>query len=155
MKDRFMDNSPERLFHAVHRRRHIAVDKMLAQRGVGNIGQPLILSILSRQKDGTIDSQKELAKRLRISPATVTVSLKSMERDGYIKKHVSADDLRCKPISITEKGRQAVKVIDEVYDALDHSMYRGFSLEEMEMISGFYRRIIENLDAVMSGVEES
>ena len=111
-----------------------------------------ILSLLTSNKKY---SQKELAKRLRISPATVTVSLKSMERDGYIKKHVSADDLRCKPISITEKGRQAVKVIDEVYDALDHSMYRGFSPEEMEMISGFYRRIIENLDAVMSGVEES
>ena len=155
MSDRFMDNSPERLFHAVHRKRQTAVDRMLAQRGIGNIGQPLILSILSRQRDGTIDSQKELARLLRVSPATVTVSLKSMERDGYVKKLVSEDDLRCKPIAITEKGRKAVKIIDEVFASLDHGMYRGFSTEEQEMISGFYRRIIDNLDAVMSGNAES
>ena len=148
----FRDGSPERLFHAVHRKRTIAVDKMLSQRGIGNIGQPLILCILSQREDGTIESQKELADILRISPATVTVSLKSMERDGYVKKLVSAEDLRCKPIAITEKGRAAVKLIDEVFETLDHAMYRGFSGQDLEVISGYYRRMIDNLDAVVSGV---
>ena len=151
MATRFKDGSPERLFHAVHRKRRIAVDKVLAQRGIGNIGHPLILSILSQQEGGIIASQKELAKLLRVSPATVTVSLKSMERDGYVKKLVRQEDLRCKPIAITEKGRQAVKLIDDVFETLDHGMYRGFSDGEKQMIAGFYQRILDNLDAVSAG----
>lgn len=147
---RFKDGSPEQLYHALERKHHMAVDALLAQRGVGNIGQPIILTILNQQKDGTIESQKELARRLRVSPATVTVSLRSMERDGYVKKLSNAEDLRCKPITITEKGRQAARLIDEVFEILDHGMYRNFDPEEQVQISGFYRRMIDNLDAVVS-----
>ena len=115
----------------------------------------MILSILSQQKDGTIESQKELARRLRVSPATVTVSLKSMERDGYVKKLSNAEDLRCKPITITEKGRRAAQLIDEVFETLDHGMYQGFSAQDLECISGFYRRMIDNLDTFASSGRES
>ena len=152
---RFQDGSPEQLFHALERKQHMAVDSLLYQRGVQNIGQPMILTILSQQKDGTIESQKELARRLRVSPATVTVSLKSMERDGYVKKLSNAEDLRCKPISITEKGRKAAQLIDEVFETLDHGMYRGFSPEELTRISGLYRRMIDNLDAIVPSEHES
>ena len=152
---RFQDGSPERLFHALERKHHAAVDSLLCRRGIGNIGQPMILTILSQQKDGTIESQKELARRLRVSPATVTVSLKSMERDGYVKKLSNAEDLRCKPITITEKGRRAAQLIDEVFETLDHGMYRGFSADDLECISGFYRRMIDNLDAFASSGRES
>lgn len=142
---RFTDGSPEQLFHVLERKHHAAVDSLLSRNGIANIGQPVILSILSQQEGGTIESQKELAQRLRVSPATVTVSLKSMERDGYVKKLSNAEDLRCKPISITEKGMRAARLIDEVFETLDHGMYRGFSPEELEQISDFYRRMIENL----------
>ena len=152
---RFQDGRPEQLFHALERKHHIAVDSLLYQRGVQNIGQPMILTILSQQKDGTIESQKELARRLRVSPATVTVSLKSMERDGYVRKLSNAEDLRCKPITITEKGRKAAQLIDEVFETLDHGMYQGFSPEDLTRISGLYRRMIDNLDAIVSSEHES
>ncbi len=152
---RFQDGSPEQLFHALDRKHHIAVDVLLDRKGIGNIGQPMILCILAQQKDGTIESQKELARRLRVSPATVTVSLKSMERDGYVKKLSNAEDLRCKPITITEKGRQAARLIDEVFETLDHGMYRGFSPEDLDSIAGLYRRMIENLDHTCAEVPQS
>ena len=152
---RFEEGSPEQLFHALDRKHCIVADQLLTRRGGGNIGQPMILTILSQQKNGTIESQKELARRLRVSPATVTVSLKSMERDGYVKKLSNAEDLRCKPIAITEKGRKATRLIDEVFETLDHGMYRGFSPEELDQIAALYRRMIENLDAMASGTHES
>lgn len=155
MGARFTDGSPEQLFHALERRHHTAVDSLLNKNGLSGIGQPAILSILSQQENGTIDSQKELARRLRVSPATMTVSLKSMERDGYVKKLSNAEDLRCKPITITEKGLRAAKLIDEVFETLDHGMYRGFSPEELEKISEFYRRMIENLSTPHTGEPES
>ena len=143
---RFTDGSPEQLFHVLERKHHAAVDNLLSQ--------PAILSILSQQENGVIASQKELARRLRVSPATMTVSLKSMERDGYVKKLSNAEDLRCKPIAITEKGLRAAKLIDEVFETLDHGMYRGFSGEELERISLLYRRMIDNLEAIGSGKPE-
>jgi DNA-binding MarR family transcriptional regulator len=145
---RFQEGSPEQLFRALDRKHHLAVDSLLARRGIGNIGQPMILTILSQAKDGTIESQKELARRLRVSPATVTVSLKSMERDGYVKKLSNAEDLRCKPITITDKGRRAAQLIDEVFETLDHGMYHGFSQQDLEQIAALYRRMIDNLDAM-------
>lgn len=154
MSVRFTDGSPEQLFHVLERKHHTAVDNLLSQNGLSNIGQPVILSILSQQENGTIESQKELARRLRVSPATMTVSLKSMERDGYVKKLSNAEDLRYKPISITEKGMRAAKLIDEVFETLDHGMYRGFSADELERISQLYRRMIDNLDAFRSEKNE-
>lgn len=151
---RFKDGSPEQLFHALERKHRTAVDNLLSQNGIANIGQPRILSILSQRKDGTIESQKELAKCLRVSPATVTVSLKSMERDGYVKKLSNNEDLRCKPISITEKGLKAARLIDQVFETLDHGMYRDFDPEELVQISQFYRRMIDNLEKVCSGDHE-
>lgn len=144
----FKEGSPEQLFHVLERKHQTAVDNLLTRNGIANIGQPVILSILSQQENGTIASQNELAKRLRVSPATMTVSLKSMERDGYIKKLSNQEDLRCKPISITEKGLQAAKLIDHVFETLDHGMYRGFSGEELERISQLYRRMIDNLETI-------
>ena len=152
---RFQDGSPEQLFHALHRQHSIAVDTLLNRRGLGNIGQPMILTILSQRKNGTIESQKELARILRVSPATVTVSLKSMERDGYVKKLSNAEDLRCKPITITEKGRDAAQRINDVFELLDNGIYQGFSGAELDTVSGFYRRMIDNLDNVVSSTQES
>lgn len=152
---RFLEGSPEQLFHALQRKHAAAVENLLARQGIGNIGQPMILTILAQQKDGTIESQKELARRLRVSPATVTVSLKSMERDGYVRKLSNAEDLRCKPITITEKGLRAAMLIDDVFERLDHGMYRGFSDADLERISGLYRRMIDNLDAISASQQES
>ena len=152
---RFQDGSPEQLFHALHRKRSIAVDTLLSARGLGHIGQPIVLMILSQQANGTISSQKELAERLRVSPATMTVSLKTMERDGYIKKLSNASDLRCKPIAITEKGRCAADQISDVFELLDNGLYEGFSPEEKQTISGYYRRMLSNLDDITSGTRKS
>lgn len=152
---RFEEGSPEQLFHELDRKHRHAIEKMLSRKGLGSVGQPMLLCILAKQPGGTVESQKELAGKLRVSPATVTVSLKTMERDGYVKKLVRPEDLRRKPISITEKGREAVKIIDQVFETLDHGMYRDFSPAELQMISALYRRIIGNLDATVSGMEES
>ena len=152
---RFKEGSPEQLFRVLDKKHRAAIDLLLERKGIGNIGQPMLLCILAQQQDGTIESQKELARRLRVSPATVTVSLKSMERDGYVKKLSNAEDLRCKPITITEKGRRAARLIDEVFETLDHGMYRGFSPEDLSRIAGLYRRMIDNLDQICAGVRQS
>lgn len=142
----FQKDSPESLFREIDHYHRRALDTQMATNGLQDIGQPLILVLLERHGvDGMIESQKELADMLRVTPATVAVSLKSMERSGYVRKLTDENDMRRKPIAITEKGRKALKILDAVFESIDRGMYYGFSLEEREQIAQFYNRIIQNL----------
>ena len=55
---RFTDGSPEQLFHVLERKHHTAVDNLLSQNGLSNIGQPAVLSILSQQENGPLSPKR-------------------------------------------------------------------------------------------------
>lgn len=142
---RFNEQSPEarwRRLDAAHRAAH---DALMARSGLERIGNPVLLMILAHQPGGVIASQRELADHLHVTPATVTVSLRTLERGGYIVKQENECDLRRKPIAITDKGREAVEKIEAAFDELDTAMYRGFSEEEKEAIAQLYDRMSQNL----------
>lgn len=146
---RISRDSPEGLFRKLDKAHARAINQYLAEEGLGDLGQPMLLLILARTgKDGAVPSQKELADRLDVSPATVTVSLRSLERQGYVTKLSDASDMRRKPIAITDKGLAAVEKLDRVYQTIDMGMYWAFSEEERNTISNFYRRMIENLGKI-------
>ena len=47
----------------------------------------MILFLLKdKGREGRIAAQKELSDAMHVSPATVAVSLKSLEREGYVEK---------------------------------------------------------------------
>ena len=62
-------------------------------------------------------SQKDLARSMDISAATVAVSLKKLEKGGYIKREVDEKDNRLNKITITEKGNKVVKRSKEIFAA--------------------------------------
>lgn len=145
MKHSFAEDSPEGLFRCLDHTHRSTMDALKAAAGLGDLGQPMILVLLSGAPDGIIDSQRELARRLNVTPATVTVSLKSMERSGYITRLADENDLRRKRIAITDKGRAAVEKLDTMFARLDHGMYYGFSAEERGQIAALFARMIRNL----------
>ena len=100
--------SPDFLLHALLLAHFNAQQSGLRRRGLPHLGSPKILFLLMRYpEDGSsAPSQKELADLLRISPATVAASLKSLELCGYVTRHADEQDSRRNRISITAKGRQ-------------------------------------------------
>ena len=58
--------------------------------------------ILMFVSDNPNVSQKELARMYGVSGATIAVSLKKLERGGYIRRLVDQEDNRCNQICITE-----------------------------------------------------
>lgn len=142
---KFSEQSAEarwRRLDAAHRAAH---DALMARSGLERIGNPALLMILAHQPGGVISSQRELADHLHVTPATVTVSLRTLERGGYIVKQENECDLRRKPIAITEKGREAAEKIAAAFDELDSAMYHGFTDEEKEAIAQLYDRMSQNL----------
>lgn len=90
-------------------------------------------------------SQVELAQRLEISPAAVAVSLKKLEKGGYIKRILDSEDNRVNQVEITEKGDQIVCESRQLFQKLDRTMFQGFSQEELLQVRAYLERMYQNL----------
>ena len=132
-----------RMLHIAHRN---ATDALLDKYGVRDFGHPFVLCLLEHcgGEEGFV-MQKELAKRLRLPPATVTAALKALEKQGCIVRESEESDMRRKRIRVTEKGREVAQRYVNVFTEVDEAMYKGFSPEELEAVSGYFKRITENL----------
>lgn len=92
-------------------------------------------------------AQNELAKRFGVSAAAMTLSLKKLEREGYIHRTVDDKDNRVHQITITEKGREIVEISRRFFTEMDAKVFAGFSGEELAQMRGFLCRMRQNLEA--------
>lgn len=138
------------LFHDVHRAHRNAIIAALSRLGLQDVGQPKVLVVLNSLQEGAA-SQRALAEELHISPATMATSLKSLERKGYVTKQSDARDGRCKRVSITPKGVDAVHRFGDAFATVDEQLYAGFTQQEMELLKDFHRRMLQNLYAIGGG----
>lgn len=93
-------------------------------------------------------SQVELARRLEISPATIAVSLKTLEKAGLIERRAGQEDNRVNFVELTVKGRRVVEDSRDYFDMLDQQMYQGFTREERIQFSHFLERVYENMQGM-------
>lgn len=122
--------------HTVKRSISKAVEKTGVYRS-----QHRLLMILGKHPEC---SQSEIAEILNVSPAAVTVSLKKLEKGGYISRQSHENDNRINQIKVTEKGREAIDLSIEQFRMIDGALLAGFSDEELSLLEGFLARIIEN-----------
>lgn len=133
-------------FQAVARARRQATLGELSSRGLGDLGNPMILFLLKeRGENGRVAAQRELSDAMHVSPATVAVSLKSLERAGYVEKRTDQTDQRRKAVHLTPKGEMAIQRCVQVFQQVDRTMFEGFSPEEMEQVCAFHLRMLKNL----------
>ena len=140
------ENMPGILFQSVERARKQAIQTELSRRGLGTLGQPMILFLpKDKGREGRIAAQKELSDAMHVSPATVAVSLKSLEREGYVEKLADETDQRRKAVRLTPKGEAAIHRCVQVFEAVDQSMFEGFRPEETRQACGYLMRMLHNL----------
>lgn len=146
----------ELLAQQLHQAHRNAVNAELAARGLGEIGHPVLMTILKHVEQSPLQgpSQRSLAQLLHISPAAVANSLKSMEKGGYIRREPVVGDARRNRVLLTEKGRRAVDGCEEVFETVEARMFNGFSPEEKEQMTVFRTRMLENL-TVQKAKEET
>jgi len=85
-----------------HRR---IMQKFLDETGVYQAQHRLLMEIF-RNPDA---SQNDIARSMDVSAATIAVSLKKLEKGGYIKRETVEEDNRFNKITITEKGNKVVE----------------------------------------------
>lgn len=98
-------------------------------------------------------TQKELASQLKVSPASVAVSIKKLESEGYITKEMDREDNRFNKITITEKGKNMVEKSRQVVVKIDEAAFEGFSEQEVGWLSSMVERIYQNLENIPEGFD--
>ena len=135
--------------HQLHRAHRNAIQAQLADSGLQDVGNPMLLFLLFHASEReSIPSQRQLAERLHVTPATVANSLKSLERGGYVRKESDPADARRNQVYITDRGRRAVTRCVRVFETVDRQTLSGFSPEELERLRGFHQRILDNLSQI-------
>ncbi len=108
---------------------HLAyMAKELEPYGIGR-GQFDFLMVLYR-RDGI--SQETLAKRLKVSKATSTRAVRSLEKEGYVYRQVDEEDRRAYKVYLTEKGKEMRGVVLEKLLAFVDNLLSDFTPEEKE-----------------------
>ena len=94
-------------------------------------------------------SQKELARIQNVSTAAVAVTLKKLEKGGYVGRIVDRDDNRYNRIRITEKGRKEVERSIDLFKRVEKGMFAGFSSEEKECFYSCLQKLSGNLEQML------
>lgn len=123
--------------------KRFTMHNMLKDSGV-YFGQPPILDFL--EKNG-VCTQNELAKALEVSPASIAVSVKRMQKNGVVEKIADDNDLRCNRISLTEKGREMTREMHRKFDQIDKIMFTDFDENELATLKEYLDRIYNNLSS--------
>lgn len=90
-------------------------------------------------------SQRQVADAVHISPSSVAVTVRRMERDGLLRRAGDDVDQRVNRIHVTEAGISAAKRCREAFDTLDARMFAGFTQDELTVLYGALERLYGNL----------
>jgi len=89
------------------------------------------------QRDGI--SQETLARILKVSKATSTRAIQSLEKEGYVYRQRDKDDLRAYKVYLTEKGKEIRRVVLEKLISFVDTLLSDFTPEEKET----FRRLVK------------
>lgn len=115
---------------------------MLKDTGIHPKQVPLIGLVY--HKEGI--SQKEISQALQISPPTVAVSIKRLEKAGIIERRADERDQRLSRIFLTREGRSVTEKVRECIKEKEKLLFQGFSESEICLLRRFFLQMIQNLE---------
>ncbi|MHB1315613.1 MAG: MarR family winged helix-turn-helix transcriptional regulator [Christensenellales bacterium] len=136
-------------FHDVSRRfvkLHLLM-RIVMMKNISNMGLyygqfPILEFIRSKPKC----TQQEIAQMLEVSPASIALSTKRLQKCGFIKKETNEINLRRNMLTLTQKGVDTAEKCRQAYDAADTILYSGFAEEDLESLRNLLDRMIANIE---------
>ena len=112
------------------------------------------LSVLGELLAAGQCTQCELAERLKVSRASIGVSLKRLERAGLINRQTDPKDQRRNTVTLTEEGKEAAVRAGQILSELTLKKLRGFSGAEIGQYLKAQKRIRANLAEYLSELSQ-
>ncbi len=130
-------------FISTDRLHRTLIEKQVAKGSLHRTQHRLLLHIF--KSEGPL-SQKELAEFFEVSPAAIAVSVKKLEKGGYITRKTLKDDMRFNEITVTDKGKEILFNTKALVDKVDTHMFRDFSENELLLFCNFLEKMQNNLN---------
>ena len=105
-----------------------------------------IVLFLIGHNDDTI-SQKDIENHLKLSRATVSDVLNTMEKNGYIKKVASSEDARANNIVLNDIALEMHKKAEEEIKKINNLLKQNISKEDLDNFIKIIDLMNENLES--------
>lgn len=91
-------------------------------------------------------SQIEIAKIMDVTPVTISISLKKLEKGGYIIREVGEEDNRFHKIILTEKGNKVVEQSKGIFRYAEQLLLNDFTEEEKIQLYNLLKKLDDNIN---------
>ena len=124
------------------RRRSRAIQETIGISGAqGNILNYILVESQNRSV-----YQKDIEQEFGLRPSTATETLKSLEKNGLIKRETDPNDGRYKKIVFTEKAEQIEAVLKSEIEESEMILLQGVTEEERQEFLRIAEKMLQNLD---------
>jgi DNA-binding MarR family transcriptional regulator len=134
-----------RTIRSHYRRVHMLLDEL----GVYP-GQPPLLFVLGKYGPS---SHKELAQRLHVKPATVTVMLRRMAKAGLVAQRGDSADRRVSTVHLTARGQALRRRVKRALRVIAAECFDDFSPAQRRQLDSLLQRVQRNLEAACDRIE--
>ena len=90
-------------------------------------------------------TQAEVAQSMMVTPASMALTTKRLEKAGLLQREVDESNQRCKRLSVTARGHDLAARCRDFHDEFDQRTFDGFSEEELAALNVFLGRMICNI----------
>ncbi len=101
--------------------------------------------ILEYVKNNDMCTQKDISDFLKITPPSIAISIKRMQKNGLLEKINDENDLRCNRVTITKKGIESFEACKNDAKIIDERVFKGFTEKELESLYDCLGKMLENL----------
>jgi len=127
-----------------------AMEPKLEDSGV-SLGTFELLSAV--QASGGKATQVELARRLGITPPSLSESVKTAASRNLVEQHIDSDDGRRKILKLTASGRKAMQSIVKGVNNAETRMVDGIDASQIAIVVDVLKKVNRNLARIVQ--EES
>ena len=124
-------------------------DKKLAEYELTNQQGRLLGAIFNGLRDGKNLNRKYLEDVMELKGPSVTSLLNSLEKNGFILRLATKEDGRARQIIVTEKGKQLVDEMEEVFEATEQKLLNGMTKTEKTELKRLLMMVYENISKDM------
>ncbi len=120
--------------------RRVSMGRVFGSRGL-HFGQLRILEHIINNEGCT---QNDIAEKLDVSPASIALSTKRLQKAGMLKKSEDNENRRCNILTVTEKGMETLECCRRDLDLFDEKIFDGINEDERIFLYDILERIIKN-----------
>ena len=140
-----MSASKHRVYFLLQRAAHVLkkeADTALSEAGGMTTSQAAVLAIL--HSEGAV-TQRFLAEKLQQRESAITTMADRLLKAGYVTRARSPTDGRAWLLQMTDEGREALKAIQEPFQAINAELDAAFPGEDMDTLAKGLAQLIEQV----------